>query len=524
MKSKKRYSNVYTILEKVKKGEIINSNRNQLKDDSVIRKTNYYDNISDGLFGKINFWKRPDLIKPYMHWLDENRFEAIMDAYLNNPETIKKEYKKWATHKEYDNIPASQKPDVDAFTKKFIENYKKFPKHLQKDIFKLYYHTMNQLDFEKRDDKNFTKYKFLEKANNPVGKIMTEHSNVKSAIFTRSIMSYFINKMTQMEYVDAETSKTLQNGLNGQGDENDINNAMAKMNSLVSNKDMDAAIKNATQSCKDLDENMDQETQQSMFEQAGESSEAGKLSTEYLKQVTENLQSVKISIGAMKNQIKKLLDKSVSYFSSKKITTHEDLFNTDNTAGIEDFELLHPKLRKIFIEDILVKNTKSIGKLNLYIDVSGSMSSSIGVNNSLGKSITKLDFCKAFAAKLLEMDMLNNLYLFDNRVKNTKKDIISISMIGCGGGTTIDAACKHIQKDNINSIIITDAEDHCSIYDEHIFFIGVQGATFNNFANHVITSYSEGDQVVIFDGNRIDKIWPNGTIYPPKEQLILTKF
>ena len=47
----KNYKNVYTILEKVKKGEI----------------KSYYKNDEGGLFGKLNFYKKEDLIKPHMH-------------------------------------------------------------------------------------------------------------------------------------------------------------------------------------------------------------------------------------------------------------------------------------------------------------------------------------------------------------------------------------------------------------------------------------------------------------------------
>jgi hypothetical protein len=47
MASSKQYKNVYTILEKVKKGEI---------------QTHYKE--SQGLFGKLNFYKKADLIKP----------------------------------------------------------------------------------------------------------------------------------------------------------------------------------------------------------------------------------------------------------------------------------------------------------------------------------------------------------------------------------------------------------------------------------------------------------------------------
>jgi hypothetical protein len=68
----KEYKNVYTILEKVKKGEI---------------DTYYKDR--DGLFGRINFYRKPDLIKPHLHYLDESKIENIFDTYMNDKSIIK---------------------------------------------------------------------------------------------------------------------------------------------------------------------------------------------------------------------------------------------------------------------------------------------------------------------------------------------------------------------------------------------------------------------------------------------------
>jgi predicted metal-dependent peptidase len=200
------------------------------------------------------------------------------------------------------------------------------------------------------------------------------------------------------------------------------------------------------------------------------------------------------------------MDKSTNYFSAKKEVIYDDLFNSDNIAGLEDYIMLHPKLRKIFAEDLQVKDTKSIGKIDIYIDVSGSMSSYCGAVNSKGDSISKIDFCKAFTAKLKSMDMLNEIFLFDNKVKECRNDIVSISMISCGGGTTIDKAVEKIEKEGRNALVITDAEDHCSIYSDKAFFIGVQGANFNYFNNEIIKEYSNRGQVVVFDGTRISKV------------------
>ena len=492
----KQYKNVYTILEKVKKGEIA---------------THYKE--KDGLFGKINFYKKPDLIRPHMHWLDEDRINAIMDAYLRDDKVIKDVYNRFQKSADFrDKIPDDKKPDFGSFNEKVRDNYKKFPKHILKDIFKMYYHKMEKLDFEERTDANYTKYKFLEKANNPVAKIMSEGSNLKSSIFARNILGHYITRLTTMDYVDADASNKIKNSMQGGGDfDNDgIDDALDKMmNSTQGKNGLDKAMNDATELCKEMDDSIDSDVQERMFENAaqpGKDSTAGQLSPDYIRIVAENLANINISMGSLKDKIKKLLDKSVSYFSAKEQVLYEDLFNTDNIAGLEDYELLHPKLRKIFAEDIQVKSTKSIGKIDLYIDVSGSMSSSCGVEDVNGNNISRIDFCKSFAAKLIDMDMLNDIYIFDTRVKKYKTDLVSISMLDCNGGTTIDNAVRSIEKNGVNALVITDAEDRCSIYSEKAFFIGLEGARFNHFHTDVIEQYSDRDQVVIFNGRTIKKV------------------
>jgi hypothetical protein len=496
----KQYKNVYTILEKVKKGEIQSHYKNE-----------------GGLFGKINFYKKPDLIKPHMHWLDEERIDSIMDYYFSDHKNIEDAYNKFAKSTGFAKMADDKKPDFGSFVKKVKENYRKFPKHIQKDIFKMFYHRMENLDFEERNDTNHGKFRFLEKANNPVAKIMSEGSNLKSAIFARNIMGAYMTRLTTMDYLDADASEKIKNGMNGQSefDSDGFDDAMKDMMDSQQGKSaMDDAIKKATDLCNQMDNVMDQEVQERMFDQVNEAagSQAGQLSPDYIKHVAQSLENISLSMGSLKEKLKKLLDKSASYFSSKKKVIHEDLFNSDNISGLEEFEFLHPKLRKLFAEDIMVKDTKSVGKIDVYIDISGSMSDSCGVTNKDGHRISRIDFCKSMVAKLAEMDMLNDVYVFNNNVKKYKKDPISIAILDTSGGTTINKAVESVHNNGVNAIILTDAEDSCNIYSEKAFFIGLQGARFSHFRNETISEYSKNDQVIIFDGSTIKKVDENGNV------------
>ena len=228
MASPKQYKNVYTILEKVKKGEI----------------QSYYNDDDDGLFGKINFYKKADLIKPYMHYIDERKVDTVVETYMQNNEALADAYRKLSGSSK---LNPDQKPDYGAFAEKVKENFKKFPKHMSKDIHKLFYHKMDKLEFEDRTDGNYTKFKMLERANNPVAKIMTEGSNLKSTIFARNIMAYFAIRSAMMEYIDPDTQQQFMNGLNGEGNPDDLDQAMEKMfNDKQSKNMLDQALKDAT--------------------------------------------------------------------------------------------------------------------------------------------------------------------------------------------------------------------------------------------------------------------------------------
>lgn len=492
--SNKQYKNVYTILEKVKKGEI---------------QSHYKDN--EGLFGKLNFYKKADLIKPYIHYIDEGKISRIVDVAFQDASKMKEEYNNFSKSAAFKKLDEDKKPDFSSYYQKVRDTYEKFPKHLKLDIFKMYYNKMDKLEFEERTDKNHTRFRFLEKANNPVGKIMTEGGNLKSAIYTRNMMMYYMMQMTQLEYIDPQAAQDLQNGLDSDSEfGNDAaDDALNKMfGSQTSKNALERAMQDAQETCKMMDESMGQDIQEQMFDQANQSGagEAGKLSPDYMRQVAGRLANIKMSMGALKEKLKKLLDKSTSYFSSRKITTYEDLFNAQDVSGLEDYELLHPQLRKIFAEDIQIKDTKAVGKIDVYVDISGSMSSSCGTRDAEGNHISRIDFAKSMIAKLKEMDMLNEVYLFDTRLKKYRNDLISISMIDCGGGTSIDVAVNNIARGDKNALVITDAEDRCHHFTDKAFFIGLEGARFNHFDSEVIKQYSQRGQVVVFDGSKISKV------------------
>jgi hypothetical protein len=500
----KQYKNVYTILEKVKKGEI----------------KSYYNENEGGLFGKINFYKKPDLVKPYLHYLDAAKLRSIMSSQVYATSltdilqdcykslTKSRDYKKWVGKNNGGELDARE------FHKELKNVYADFPEHLQNDIFNMYYNKIEDVDFETRTDKNHSKYKFLERSNNPVGKIMSERSNLKSGIFMRNVLLYYLTRLVFLKISDKESYKKMKNSLNGGNDfdNSDIDNMFDKdFGAGSSSEMMNDMIEKASELCKKMDEVMDEETQEQMFQniERNESTGASKLDAAYIENVRRKLLSIKMNMSSVKDKIKKLMDRSISYFSAKKETIQESLFDTDNVAGLDEFVLLHPKLRKIFAEDITVKDTKSIGKVDVYVDISGSMSDTCNINDT---QVSKLDFAKSFIAELKNQDLLNEIYLFNTKVKKIKNDLISLAMIDTSGGTDIDVAVKKVIDNKNNAIIITDAEDHCTNYSDKAYFIGVSGARFHHFNPECIKRYSDAGQVIVFDGKKVYSVNAQGNI------------
>lgn len=499
MSKQRQYKNPYTILEKVKKGEI----------------ATHYRNEEGGLFGKLNFYKKPDLVKPTLHYIDEIRLREMMQDYIVSGSASKKIAETLSTLPK--DVINDKKLDTSKFAKNVRELNDSFPKHILYDIFKMYYNRMDKLEFSERTDKNFTKYKFLEKANNPVGKIMSESSHLKSSIFARNTLMYFLMQLAKLEYIDPDASQDLKSCLNGDSSEFDQDNIEKLLNKMFddSKGQYEKEMQEAQDICKNIDDNIDPEVQEQIYKNPDKSSSlsAGKMDSDFIKKLSRQIESIKLSMSSLKNSLKKILDKSMSYFSAKSVPIFEDLFNAQDISGLNEYELLHPKLRKIFAEDVQVKENKYFGKINVYIDVSGSMDDSCGSRNQDGKEVSRLEFAKAMVMKLKEMNILNEIYPFNTRVKtNLKTDSISIATLDSDGGTHINSAVEHIVRNGQNAIIITDAEDSCNIYDERVFFIGLKGARFSHFNGETLKKYSEAQQIIIFDGEKIFNVDEKGVL------------
>jgi hypothetical protein len=237
-----------------------------------------------------------------------------------------------------------------------------------------------------------------------------------------------------------------------------------------------------------------------------------------LDKLEQELVKLKVNAKGLRDKIKHLLDKSISYFAGKEEPFFENILESDNIADLVDWPLLHPALRVIMMEDIMVRNTKKIGKINCYVDVSGSMGSPCGYLDARGHSVTCAALAKAITLAVKRMDLLDRLYTFESAVHPTGNQLIDVLLLDGDGGTELNNVVAHIAEGHQNALVITDACDYVDLYSSKAFFIGVKGARFSSFNKAVLRKYIDSGQVVVFDGVDVLQVDYNGMVIPKGHQ------
>jgi hypothetical protein len=566
----KRPKSVNSILEKVRQGKL-----GEVEDLSFSRFT-----------PRVQYKQKHEIIKPYIHYLDEISLRRAVDKFIETPQSHVAIQELAKKHNKKIKSP-------DNLTKEMMEIYEKFPKEVINDIYNMNYTDIGKLRFEDRSEKNKFRYKMIEKSVDPVTKIITRNDNMKSMIYTRSMIQYILMTLAMLQQEDKQAFDDLMKNLkgggvpmpgqggdeegdqsedgsqndgngNGNGEDQDPNqnqpqpnnnggspdqggnnknqgnqtggkkagkgdknpgnlgkhldDLMKKFDETKGSKEiLDKVMEDAKKTSEMIDNTMNQDEINKLWDDLNDRSETGRsekqveealkmLDPIHLAKIADELRSVKFSMGSVKEKIKKILDRSVSYFSSRTETYFENIIDAGSFDGFQDYELLHRGFKNAFIEDMYVKETKSVGKIDIYVDVSGSMDSSSGSVDGSGDYISCLKFAKALAFKMKEMDLLNDVYSFQEHVKYEGQSTQAILRMHGGGGTNITNVVNRIRKNGRNAIVITDAGDHLSEYEEKAFFIGVNGSNFRGFNKQ----YMEMNQVIMFDGERVYKIGMDG--------------
>lgn len=556
----RRYTNMSTIFEKVKMGEINATPQRRL-------------------FTNLDYKKKSELIKPYLHPIDSFGLQRTLDrSYLNNTNDEANAFINRAINQGM--LSKGGGNDVYKYVEELKKIYGKLPKEVFADIYNQYYTNIRNLKYENRDDKNKNRFRMVDKANDPVTKIITSGSNIKSLVFTKSMIEYFLTMLLKMQQEDPEEFEKFMQNLKGNGkgeqgkDETegqgegegdgqdgedqqegesqkqgegqtqdkkqgkDGGKKAGKGNTKAgdysqqlekilkkftetpddkTNKFFETQMNRAKETVDSLEQGLSEEDLKKMWADitSGTRTEMDKASSrinpENAKRLREELAKIQMNLSGLKTVIKNLLDKSIAFFSAKEKVIFDQFLDNPMIDEIQEYMYLHPKLRNICIDDLMVKEIERKGKIDIYVDVSGSMGSSANIKGKTGSDrISRLTFAKSLVLKLKEMDMLNEVYSFQSSVKKEGSTMSDIVFIDGNGGTNLNTVVNTIESNGKNALIITDAEDRCNVYTDKAFFIGVAGSDFTSFDSNVVAEYSRRSQIVVFDGNRIMKVDSKG--------------
>ena len=575
----KAYKSMSTILERVKTGKI----------DNVV-KTNKFSNIT--------YFKRNEIIEPYLHSIDTEVLRQNLYHFVNYQMEDNKVFDKIHNVVNKKSIAATGY-DISK-TKlwgEMREIYFDFPKEIIFDVFNQFNTNSYKLKYKDRTSGNKNRFKFIDKANDSVLKIITNNSNIRSLIFTQNILQYYLSLLVQLKIDNPEDYENLMDNLknnnadsddksqaqpsnsNQKGDADDstddgssnnngnkadiISQPVDNQQDNTTNQNV-SIVPNDSQELNQHDVDEDDSPKQNNTSGAGKNSgtqkqlspeemlnkilgpskenkklfddvveqakenidyiekvmsedeikkhwdtkDFKKFNAENLRKVSTTLKTIELNSDSLKPYIKKIVDKSFSYFESKTTDVYDEFLNNPEISEILGFEYFHPKFKNLMLEDIQIREPQKVGKVNVYLDVSGSMSSSAGIKDT---PMDKLTFSKALLLKLKKMDVINEIYTFNTKIKKLNDvDLSSVLTIDTSGGTSLDLVISDIINKDKPSIVITDADDSIKYYSEKAFILGVAGASFNRVAKHALDQYRANNQLIVFNGDDVKKVNEKG--------------
>lgn len=526
-----------TLLRKIQKG----SNK--------LGKSRYNFNIEDG---KIQVFKRREIIKPYMYSQDSTIVNSSIREAINQA-----------------NSGKMHPTEIEKEMKRIL------PTHLINDLYSLYYNNSTKLQFESLDNTNNVKFKILDSINNSLIKIITNDSHISSYVFTEEIGKYLYAKFSKMSEEDKEKlakalencnqgdgegngqSKSSGNGDeegdedgkgqgsgNGEGEDSDgegqkemgydrqdskgneknqklRDSKTGKANNSFGNnskKDfsqeaLDKMIEqllNSKQSKSELETAFKQaEEKLDKLKEIGVDIEnTNELPEEEKNEIIRNLNNIdnlktqlsylKVSKEKVLKAVQKILNNTSNYFTARCITKDVELFEAEELLDINGLELLHPIFQNSRLLDLNITERRYIGKFDLYVDCSGSMSSGCGGDLS---SVRRIDLAKALAMQMKQMGILGDLYEFEDKPRKIQNTDISILMMDARGGTNIETVLQNVARNGNNSVILTDGESSVSSYTHKALFIGV-GCNFSYFKRDGGCGQKlvENDQCIVYNG------------------------
>jgi hypothetical protein len=266
---------------------------------------------------------------------------------------------------------------------------------------------------------------------------------------------------------------------------------------------VDKALENANDAIEKAKSNTDEKIK-NLEDQLGKEAMKDLMNSnpEFLEEIDvlkDRLKKVSINKQSIRKVMEKILNESMNYFSTKFKRVEESLFDCEECEDLFGLEFLHPIFKNAEIMSVGNETRIYKGKIDLYLDCSGSMDS---YETFEGTSIRMIDLAKGIAMVLHRMGMIDNLYFFDNclyKIENINE--ISILSFSKSGGTNFNKVIDMVSEKGNNSVIITDGYDNCRKYSKQAFWIGIGGTTFAPYGDSAFTNYRENKQCVAYNSN-----------------------
>jgi vacuolar-type H+-ATPase subunit H len=258
-------------------------------------------------------------------------------------------------------------------------------------------------------------------------------------------------------------------------------------------KSIEEAKDNADEKIKDLEEKLGKEAMKDLMDNDPEF-------LEKIDELKDRLSSVSINKSSIQKVMEKILNESMNYFSTKFKRVEESLFDCEECEDLFGLEFLHPIFKNSELMNVGNESRVYKGKMDLYLDCSGSMGS---MERFEGTDIRMIDLAKGIAMVLYRMGMIDNLYFFDNHLyKIDNINEISILSFSKSGGTNFNKVIDMVNTNGNNSVVITDGFDNCEKYSKQAFWIGIGGTTFKPYeSDSAFTSYRGNKQCVAYNSN-----------------------
>lgn len=380
------------------------------------------------------------------------------------------------------------------------------PDNLITDCFQNHYVNSREVSFN-LNEYNLNSYEFSKRINDEYMQVITNNSIINSFITTREII-YTLQKALQEQNQSPKEASGGEDPNSNEGKDNVAQMCNNLMNSKGGKNRIDNAKQKAMEEIQEFENNegltdtvKDDEDESNGGNSASKTGGFNDIMKKF--EFMNLVKKVSVDSKALTDMVKHSIDSTVSYFTANYREFKESIITAENVNELIGAEYVADELFMTHFEDIETTYRKYKMKLDVYIDISGSMDSMYNFDK---KRLCCLDICKLLTIKLKQKGILNKIHVFNTMVipRKSLKHLLDTST---SGGTSIDVVLQEIIKSGIPSLIITDAQDSISHYTDKAYFLTIGGGSPSCYNAELKGLYNANHQGISYlTNNTFEKI------------------